>query len=422
MAATTAMTGAGVLALEPARSNGSDSGSGDEGLFADTLEQVIQGDTKTPSGEDSEPQQAPLAGEAEQAVPPHGEGADGPAEGLDRVVLDGVAPAVTEAAVEQPEAVAETADALSLFLTQLATTPVARNAVSDGVAEGQQAVLGVLPGGKKLPLLPPAERLATLKLRSAERLQGGATEALKAEAPLNTSPDDGQEGVRPEGEALQGDDAGLPDRLNGLHNAVKSAVTNQLLVQGSRPDRAAAMLPEALQGTEPEALQPASGSQPGSAGATPAIRAANASLPSFNLPQPMQHKGWEQAMGERMVWMARNSIQQAKLQLNPRDMGPVEVRVSLNQDQASVHFVAQQAATRDALEQALPRLREMFQESGLNLAQSEVSQHDFRRRGEGSGEAAGQGGDSAADEALAEQEDVLVGQAPLPDGAVDYYA
>ncbi len=92
---------------------------------------------------------------------------------------------------------------------------------------------------------------------------------------------------------------------------------------------------------------------------------------------PLQQSGWDQAMGERVVWMARSNVQQAQIQLNPRELGPIEIKIQVHNDQTHVSFVAHHATTRDAIEAALPRLREMLGEQGLNLGQADVSQHSF---------------------------------------------
>jgi flagellar hook-length control protein FliK len=85
-------------------------------------------------------------------------------------------------------------------------------------------------------------------------------------------------------------------------------------------------------------------------------------------------------MSSRVVWMAKEGVQQAELRLTPANMGPVEVRLHVQNDQASVTFLAQHAATRDALEQALPRLRDSFAESGLELANAEVGEQQHQQQ------------------------------------------
>ena len=121
-------------------------------------------------------------------------------------------------------------------------------------------------------------------------------------------------------------------------------------------------------------------------GSSPAPVAQPGSLPAaMSLVHPMQQKGWDMAMGQRVVWMVRHNVQEAQIQLNPRELGPIQVRVSVSNEQANVHFVAQHATTREALEAAMPRLRDMLNESGLNLAQSDVSQHAPGQGREGGG-------------------------------------
>lgn len=107
-----------------------------------------------------------------------------------------------------------------------------------------------------------------------------------------------------------------------------------------------------------------------------AVSARSAS-PTTTVDVPLRQPGWDQALSERVLWVANNKFQGAEIKLNPAHLGPVEVRVQLHNDQAQISFTAQHAATREALEAALPRLREMFSASGYNLVDVNVSQHSF---------------------------------------------
>jgi flagellar hook-length control protein FliK len=98
-----------------------------------------------------------------------------------------------------------------------------------------------------------------------------------------------------------------------------------------------------------------------------------ASLLGMGVPPQVGGKGWDGAIADRVMWMVQGEQQFAKLRLNPPNLGPLEVRVTLNQDQASVSFLAQHAAVREALEAALPRLREMFDQQSLQLVRADVS-------------------------------------------------
>lgn len=87
---------------------------------------------------------------------------------------------------------------------------------------------------------------------------------------------------------------------------------------------------------------------------------------------PVGTAGWGDALGQKVVWMAGQQTQVAELHLNPPHLGPMEVRLSISNDQISALFVSHQPAVREALEAAMPRLREMFADSGMTLGNATV--------------------------------------------------
>jgi len=89
---------------------------------------------------------------------------------------------------------------------------------------------------------------------------------------------------------------------------------------------------------------------------------------------PVGQPGWEGGLGERIQWMLSRNLQQAEIKLTPPELGPLEIKISLHNDQGQVSFMAAHGATREALEAAIPRLREMFSEINLNLANVDVGQ------------------------------------------------
>lgn len=78
-------------------------------------------------------------------------------------------------------------------------------------------------------------------------------------------------------------------------------------------------------------------------------------------------------LGERVLWLVRDGLHEARLQLNPRDLGPVEVRLSFGDGAAQVSFSTQHAGTAAAVQQSLPQLRELLAQQGLQLGQATVS-------------------------------------------------
>lgn len=82
---------------------------------------------------------------------------------------------------------------------------------------------------------------------------------------------------------------------------------------------------------------------------------------------------WGQAVTEKVMWMSSKGIKEAVIQLDPPELGSLQIKVSVHQDQAHVSFTVQHASVREALDQQSMRLREMFAEDGLHLADVDVS-------------------------------------------------
>ena len=94
---------------------------------------------------------------------------------------------------------------------------------------------------------------------------------------------------------------------------------------------------------------------------------------------PVHQAGWGEAVGNRLMMMVNDKMQSAHIHLNPPELGPIEVRINVNQDQASVQFISSHTAVRDAIEDAFPRLKEMFMQNGLSLTDANVSQQSSQQ-------------------------------------------
>ena len=138
-------------------------------------------------------------------------------------------------------------------------------------------------------------------------------------------------------------------------------------------------------------------------------------LLGMGIPQRVSDPGWGQAMADRLAWMVKGDQQFAELKITPPNLGTLEVKLTINNDQASVAFVSNHAAVRDAIEAALPRLREMLAQESLNLAQVDVGDG---RQGDGAAEQqAGQGAGSGTGSQPGDEE--LPGGAGLVGGIAD---
>lgn len=113
----------------------------------------------------------------------------------------------------------------------------------------------------------------------------------------------------------------------------------------------------------------------------PATIQRNAEL--LKLDTPVRDSSWATDFNQKIVWLASNDKQAAQITLNPPQMGPIEISLNLNKDGASAMFVSQNAEVREAIETALPRLREMLASAGIELGQANVSAESFRQQAGG---------------------------------------
>jgi hypothetical protein len=128
------------------------------------------------------------------------------------------------------------------------------------------------------------------------------------------------------------------------------------------------------------------------------IPQATTSVNHLSLLHPhIDSRGWSEALSQKVLWMVTEGRQTAELSLNPPDLGPLQVVLSVDNDQASAMFVSQNPDVRQALEAALPRLKEMMAESGISLGSTTVSADSSSQAGnpDGSGWGGAASGKSA---------------------------
>lgn len=92
---------------------------------------------------------------------------------------------------------------------------------------------------------------------------------------------------------------------------------------------------------------------------------------------------WSQDLGSKILWMNHQNIASADLKLNPQHLGPISIRIDMQQEQANISFTAQNAGVREMLEASIPKLREMLGSQQLNLVDVNVSQQSFTGHGQG---------------------------------------
>ncbi len=152
----------------------------------------------------------------------------------------------------------------------------------------------------------------------------------------------------------------------------------------ARADNTPLSLSAALSGV------PASGLNP--AGLIPASAPTTFSIAHAQIKTEVGAYGFAEDFSQRVVMLAGQRVQSAEIALTPSDLGPISVSMQMRGQEASLVFGATHSATRAALEDALPRLREMFQANGLHLVDAHVGAqlgHSGQRQTHTDGQAAG---------------------------------
>ena len=98
-----------------------------------------------------------------------------------------------------------------------------------------------------------------------------------------------------------------------------------------------------------------------------------AALPQVRIEPEVGTSGFREVLGQKMVFLVGREMQTAELRLNPPNLGPLEVRLTVSADGADAFFFSAQSEVRQAVELALPRLREILAENGIALGQASVS-------------------------------------------------
>lgn len=124
---------------------------------------------------------------------------------------------------------------------------------------------------------------------------------------------------------------------------------------------------------------------------------------------------------DRLMYQLNNKIQSAEVKITPEDLGTVQIKVNLQQEQLSVQFVVQQSNAKELLEQQMPKLKDLLQQQGLQLTEGQVEQRQANDRRSGSEEKSGHRGYAANTNGEVELAHVATVK-KQSDRMVDYYA
>ena len=146
-------------------------------------------------------------------------------------------------------------------------------------------------------------------------------------------------------------------------------------------------------------------------------------MPQAEITQALGRPAWSQAMGKQILMMVNQNIGTAEIRLNPAHLGPIEILIDMSEDQVNVSMSSRHAVVREAMEQALPKLREMLDEKGFSLADTDISKHSFAEQREQNAENNTTGiNRGMSDESItSDVSEQVMQHVSLPAGMVDYY-
>lgn len=153
----------------------------------------------------------------------------------------------------------------------------------------------------------------------------------------------------------------------------------------------------------------------------PVVRTQASPLLSTAIKTPFGQSGWGAEVADKVMWMASQKVHAADISINPPDLGPVEAKIEMQKDQVNVVFSSQHAQVKEALEQSMPKLREMMSQNGVNLGSVDVRDHSHSQQQSQWGRSDSYTGRGEVDEAE-EESNVAAKSVIKGSGMVDFYA
>ncbi len=101
---------------------------------------------------------------------------------------------------------------------------------------------------------------------------------------------------------------------------------------------------------------------------------------SLAVDTPVGASGFAKELGQQVTWLSGQEVKQAQIRLNPQDLGPLDVKVSVEHGRVDVAFMTQHPAATAAVQQGLGQLNQMLSGQGLSLGHTSVGQHGAQQQ------------------------------------------
>jgi flagellar hook-length control protein FliK len=151
----------------------------------------------------------------------------------------------------------------------------------------------------------------------------------------------------------------------------------------------------------------------GSLTATAPVMAADTpATHNLAMDAPVGSSGFAKELGQQITWLSGQDVKQAQIRLHPQDLGPLDVKVSVEHGRVDVNFLTQHPDTTAAVQQSLGQLHQMLGGQGLSLGHATVGQHaqqQFGGRPNQQAQTGNNAGDDIADTPIATAARVAIG-------------
>jgi len=236
------------------------------------------------------------------------------------------------------------------------------------------------------PAIPPATLLASAMLRSSEPVDASAPEAADVQQLLMRQPSIPQAETPqasvptlqattsqlsgPIASAMSAANAWLQQPQASFFNMTASSATSPIISESIGLTLGSSALDSSMPTDIPKGMPSAMSFAQTLSGAG---SSTSTSVLTTLLPHAVQDPAWSDAFGQRVALLAQQGTQSATLQLNPPELGPIQVRIAMSEQGARVEFNTSQQTTSDLIETAMPRLAAALEQQGLRLDDARVN-------------------------------------------------
>lgn len=137
----------------------------------------------------------------------------------------------------------------------------------------------------------------------------------------------------------------------------------------------------------------------------------------------INRKDFSVAVKEKVMVAINQKLRQLEIRLDPPELGSMQVKLNLQNEQAAVNFVVQSQQAKEALEQHMGKLKDMLAQSGVDVGDANIEQRDSQNSEQASAQGQSRYNGSETDDEMSQTlEQVNPNLYKASSTGIDYYA